>query len=322
MANNDVDISAVILCYNEEDNIRHCLEAVKGFCEIYVVDSFSSDRTLDIAREYTENIVSNKYVNHAAQWQWALDNLDIKTTWVLALDADFVLTADLKREIKSKLPHVPDGVDGIYVKHRYVFGGRQIRFGGMKQYWLRIIRRGKASSDASDLVDFRFNVMGRTVRFKSAVIEYNRHDDDASVWLAKQDKFSLRLAVEEELRRRKLLDWESQPSLFGNSDERIMWLRNVWLSLPLFFRPFIYFIYRYFLTLGFLDGRAGFLYHFMQGWWLRCLVDWKVMQLRKLNLHDEDLERFKEAMLEVRSGSVRHIWEKLKESREARSGSG
>ena len=306
------DITAVVLCYNEAMNIRHCLESLHGFCEIQVVDSFSTDDTVDIAREYTGNIVCHEYENHASQWLWALENLDIQTEWILAMDADFVLTDELKHQIKNELPHVEDAVDGIYVRHRYVFGGGQIRFGGTKQYWLRIVRRARSSVDASDLVDFRFLVEGNTETFRSAVVEYNRHDDDISTWLNKQDKFSLRLAVEEELRRRDILDWERKPAFFGNSDERIMWLRNRWLSLPLFLRPFLYFIYRYVLALGFLDGRAGFLYHFLQGWWLRLIVDWKTSQLRHFDLDDAELEKFRDLMLEVREGSIDQIIAKVK----------
>jgi len=134
-------IAAVILCYNEEPNIRHCLESVRDWCDVFVVDSGSSDRTVDICREYTQDIFVHAYSSHAAQWQWALDNLPLQSEWVLVLDSDFVVTDELKRQILNELPQVPSGVNGIYVRHRYVFGGGLIRFGGTKQFWLRIVRR-------------------------------------------------------------------------------------------------------------------------------------------------------------------------------------
>src|SRR5262249_31175457 len=151
---------------------------------------------------------------------------------------------------------------------------------GTKQYWLRLIRRGLAQPDLSDLVDFRFVVDGDIVRWREAVVEDNRHDDDISTWLRKQDKFSLRLAVEEELRRAGVHRWQIRPRLLGSTDERFAWLRDRWLSAPLFLRPALYFFYRYLATGGFLDGRAGFLYHALQGFWLRPIVDWKINQLR------------------------------------------
>ena len=297
-------VSAVVLTYNEAPNIRHCLESVRDLCEIFVVDSGSEDGTVEICSEYTKQIHIHPYANHASQWQWALDNLPLTSDWVLALDADFLVTPDLQARIAAEIAILPETVAGVYVRHRYVFGGGLIRFGGTKQYWLRLIRRGRAHPDLSDLVDFRFVVDGEVARWPEAVIEYNRHDDDISVWLRKQDKFSLRLAIEEELRRAGGHRWQVRPRFFGRSDERFAWLRDRWLSMPLFLRPVLYFVYRYFLAGGFLDGRGGFLYHALQGFWLRLLVDWKIDQLRKLQLTPVDMEALARLMLDTRSGSV------------------
>jgi len=297
-------LTAVVLTYNEEPNIGHCLASVAGWLPVIVLDSGSTDRTLEICAAHRVEVATHPYESHSAQWAWALENLPIRTPWVLALDADFVVDADLRRQIEHELAHVPGDVDGIYVRHRYVFGGGPIRFGGTKQHWLRLIRRGHARPDASDLVDFRFNVDRRTLCWRGSVTEYNRHDDDISTWLRKQDKFSLRLAVEEELRARGLLRWQGKPRLAGHPDQRFMWLRDVWGRLPLFIRPVIYFAYRYILALGFADGRAGFLYHVLQGFWMRLVVDWKRWQLRSANLCDPDLERVRDAMFATRDGSV------------------
>ena len=143
------------------------------------------------------------------------------------------------------------------------------------------------------------------------MIEYNRNDDDISVWTAKQDKFALRLAVEEELRRRRIHGWAGKPRFFGTTDERFAWLRDRWLHMPLFLRPCVYFLYRYVFALGFLDWRAGFLYHALQGFWLRLLVDWKTAELRQLGLDDDRLRAFSQAMLKTSSGSVAKTAETL-----------
>ncbi len=310
------DVTAVVLTYNEELNIESCLRSAKDFCRIKVVDSGSDDRTVEICKEFTNDIYQHAYQNHASQWQWALDNVPIETEWVFALDADFYVTEQLKGEINCKLNVLPKTVNGIYVRHLYTFGGGRIRFGGTKSYWLRLVRNGHARVDRSDLVDFRFLVDGGTQKWKSPVIESNVHDEDISAWLRKQDKFSLRLAVEEELRRNKQLGWEIKPKLFGNSDERFMWLRDKWLALPLFVRPVFYFIYRYVLMLGFADGRAGFLYHFLQGFWLRVVVDWKILQIRSYKFGNSELEQFKTLMLTTPSGSVREVFSMLGDKRE------
>jgi len=302
---------AVVLTYNEEDNVERALKSVQGLCPVVVVDSGSTDRTVEISHRYTEHVLNHAYESHAAQWTWALQNLPIDATWVLALDADFEVADDLRERLSSRLREVPDDVGGIYVVHRYVFGGAEIRFGGAKKYWLRVIRAGRAAPDLSDLVDFRFVVKGRTVNWNAVVREYNESDEDASFWIRKQDKFSVRLAVEEELRREKVLDWGTPPRFWGNSDERVMWLRDFWLGMPLFLRPCLYFFYRYFFRLGFLDGAGGFLYHAQQGFWLRLVVDWKLWQLRKLRIEGEDLLRFQDTMMRTPGGSVRDIWQKV-----------
>lgn len=298
------DLAAVVLCHDEAPNIRRCLESVAGWCPIYVVDSGSTDGTREICHEYTPHLFEHPYANHSSQWQWALDQLPIEASWVLALDADFTVTPELRSEIERRLPELPASVAGVYVRHRYIFGGGPIRFGGTKSRWLRLVRRGRARADLSDLVDFRFVVDGEVERFRGAVVEDNRHDEDISVWTRKQDKFALRLAVEEELRRARLIAWQGRPGLLGNPDQRFMRLRDLWLRLPLFVRPALYFLYRYVLMLGFLDGRAGFLYAALQGFWLRLLVDWKILELRRARPSAAELASLRERMLATTGGSV------------------
>ena len=300
-------ISAVILTKNEESNIKYCLDSIKRISNVYIVDSGSADSTIDVCKTFGAQVFFHAYANHADQWRWALDNLPITTPWILALDADFVVTGELLDRISREIDTLSEDIGGIYTRHLYHFGWGKIRFGGTKKYWLRIVRKGCARPDSSDLVDFRFVVDRRVVRWSEAVIEHNRKDDDISIWIAKQDKFSLRLAVEEELRRRRLHAWDRTPRLFGTVDERFAWLRDRWLALPLFVRPVLYFVYRYVIAGGFLDGRAGFLYHVLQGLWLRLVVDWKTVQLRVLDLDDQALQEFAHVMLKTQSGSVRQI---------------
>jgi glycosyltransferase involved in cell wall biosynthesis len=304
-----------VLTHNEEQNISYCLDSIAILPHVLVVDSGSTDRTLEICKSHHAAFVRHPYANHASQWQWSLQNLAIETPWVLALDADFVVTPQLMERIQHELPHVPEDVAGIYVRHFYQFGRGLIRFGGTKRYWLRIVRRERVCADMSDLVDFRFVVEGKVLRWREAVIVYNRKDDDISVWTAKQDKFALRLAVEEELRRRGLHHWSGRAHPFGTTDERFAWLRDKWLKLPLFIRPVIYFLYRYVLAGGFLDGRAGFLYHVLQGFWLRLVVDWKTLELRRFALDDSRLEAFSRVMFETREGSSQRILCLLERSR-------
>src|SRR6266702_294143 len=300
-------VSAVILANNEEANIAYCLESISRIANIYVVDSGSTDSTVSICERFGARVFHHTYANHADQWRWALENLPIVTRWILALDADFVVSHELLDRISRETEGLSENIGGIYVRHLYKFGWGRIRFGGTKKYWLRMVRRGCARPDSSDLVDFRFHVDGDVLRWPEAVIEHNRKDDDIAIWTAKQDKFSLRLAVEEELRRRGLHGWDRTPRLFGTVDERFSWLRDRWLDLPLFVRPVLYFLYRYIVAGGFLDGRAGFLYHSLQGFWLRLVVDWKTVQLRHMELDDRALQEFARVMFKFHSGSMVQI---------------
>lgn len=300
-------LTAIVLTFNEEANLESCLRSIPPDVETFVVDSGSEDRTQEIARMHGAHVIVHPYENHAAQWAWAITHCPIRTPWILALDADFVVSEELAKKLRSSLHDIPGRVNGIYVRHFYRFGGGLVRFGGQKKYWLRLVRHGEAVPDRGDLVDFRFVVRGDTLAWKEGVVEYNRKDDDISVWIAKQDKFALRLAVEEELRVRGLHGWDGKPRLFGNTDQRVAWLRDRWTQLPLFVRPVLYFLFRYIIAGGFLDGRAGFLYHLLQGLWLRILVDVKRSELQELALSDEMLKMFAKNMLRMATGSTRAV---------------
>lgn len=297
-------ITAVVLTRNEENNLPACLESLDGFCPVFVLDSGSTDSTIDIAESHFARVFHHDFVNHAAQWRWALENLPYESVWMIALDADYRVSEALKQKIVTTLEALENDVNGIYVKYRYSFAGSEIRFGGTRHERLQIIRLGFARPDSSDLVDNRFVVQGRTAVWNEFIYESNYYDRDISIWLAKQDHYAIRLAVEEELRRQGYIEWQCQPAFFGNPDQRVTWLRQKWLKFPLFLRPVIYFIYRYIFALGFVDGKGGFLYHFMQGFVLRIMIDWKIGQLRDAGIEGEKLLAFKNLMLENRQASV------------------
>ena len=300
-------ITAVILTHNEEKNLPACLAQLDGFCPVFVVDSGSTDATLKIATDHNASLFHHVFTNHAEQWSWALENLPFESGWLLALDADYIVTDELKNKILSSLDSVADDVNGIYVKYRYHFGGSPIRFGGTRHDRLQIVRHGFAKLDSSDLVDNRFVVEGNTARWSEFIHESNYYDGDISIWMAKQDHYAIRLAVEEELRRQGFIEWQGQPSFFGNPDQRVTWLRQQWLRMPLYIRPLIYFTYRYIVALGFLDGKGGFLYHFLQGYVLRIMIDWKIGQLRGAGVKGEKLLEFKKHMLENQQASVEKV---------------
>jgi glycosyltransferase involved in cell wall biosynthesis len=279
-------LSVIILTYNEEVNLPACLESLKGLdCEIFVVDSGSSDATVEIAQAFAARVFEHPFESHARQWNWALQNLPISTDWILGLDADQRLTSELRQELVELFTvddHRLDAVDGFYVKRRQIFRGRWIRHGGYyPKYLLKLFRRDRVRVDEGDLVDHHFWVNGVTARLKHDLIEENLKEADLAFWIEKHNRYAALHAQEEWARRSGLLKWPVQPSLFGNPDQRVACLKQCWYRLPLYIRPFIYFFWRYFLRLGFLDGKQGFIFHFMQGFWYRLLVDVYIDELRR-----------------------------------------
>lgn len=268
-------ITAIILTYNEEENLEKCLNSISGWAdEMVIVDSFSTDKTLELAGKYTDKIYQNKYEGHPQQWQWTLDNVPIKNNWIFAIDADFIVTEELWEDIGQRIGGLDEEVCGLYVRHKEVFRGRPILHGGVyPSYWLRIFRKDKVRIDENELVDVHFYVGGKADKVEYDVEERNYKDDNIFFWIQKQNTFAKRHALEEIRRKDKLLKSPEKPNFFGNPDQKKLFLKLIWYRFPLFWRPLFYFLYRYFLRGGFLDGKEGFIYHFTQGFLYRMLVD-------------------------------------------------
>ena len=139
-----LDISVIILTYNEEIHIRRCLENVNRFAsKVFVVDCFSTDRTAEIATDLGAEVVEHKWPgNQAAQFNWALNNLPISTQWVLRLDADEYLLPELVQELQDKLPSLPDDVSGVIFNRRHIFMGEWMKRGIYPVKLLRAFKYG------------------------------------------------------------------------------------------------------------------------------------------------------------------------------------
>lgn len=273
-------VSVVVLTYMEEVNIETCLRSVAGWsADIHVVDSGSTDSTLEIARRFAHHVHHHPYVDHASQIAHVIYDLPLKYQWLLLLDADNEVSAELRQSIDHMLGGPEEGMDGFYVVHRHVFRGQPVR--GLKRWWLRLVRHPNVEVDDSELVDWRLRLKGPTGFLRGHITEDNLKENDLDFWIDKVQKFASRMAVEEALRRAGRVKWNVRPRLLGNPDERMIWLKSRWYSLPLFVRPFLYFGYRYVWKLGFLDGRTGFLFHFLQAFWFRLVVDVKLSDLER-----------------------------------------
>jgi glycosyltransferase involved in cell wall biosynthesis len=279
-------LSVLVLTYNEEGNLPACLHSLTGVdSEIFIVDSGSTDRTKEIAMAAGAEVIEHSFETHTQQWNWALKNVPLRSEWVLGLDADQCLTPELQNEVTqllSKENGSLQAVDGFYIKRRQVFRGRWIRHGGYyPKYLLKLFRRDKVRLDHNDLMDHHFYVDGAVAKLQHDLIEANKKEDDISFWIDKHNRYASLVAREEFHRRQNSASWSLSPSLTGNPDQRTLWFKQIWYRLPLYIRPFIYFGYRYFFRLGFLDGKVGFIFHFLQGFWFRLLVDIKIDELRE-----------------------------------------
>jgi glycosyltransferase involved in cell wall biosynthesis len=280
-----VPISFIVLTFNEEKNLDACLSSVAGWAgKIFVVDSGSTDHTLEIAKRYGARIFCHPFETHAKQWKWVLENLPITTNWVLALDADQRATTELREEISNFLQNQNETsltINGCYVRRRQIFRGKWIKHGGYyPKYLLKLFRRDAVLVDEGDLVDHHFRVGGNVIKLGSDVIEDNQNEADISVWIAKHNRYAVLQAQEEVRQRKNERQQHITKSFFGTPDQRILWLKQLWTNLPLYGRPFIYFLYRYFFRFGFLDGKEGFIFHFLQAYWYRLLVDIKIDEIR------------------------------------------
>jgi glycosyltransferase involved in cell wall biosynthesis len=272
-------VSVVVLTFNEERNLAACLDSVKAWAaRVFVVDSGSVDATLAIAQGRGAEVVTHPFETHAKQWQWALGTLPIQTDWVLGLDADQRVTPELAAQIASLLQEGTDAA-GVFVRRRQIFRGKWIRFGGYyPKYLLKLFRRRSVSVDADDLVDHHFSVEGATISLTGDLIEDNQNEAEIAVWTAKHNRYAVLQAKQEVAATRQRV---GVSALFGNPDARTRFLKQLWSTLPLFVRPCLYVFYRYVLRLGFLDGKQGFIFHVLQGFWYRLLVDINVDELRE-----------------------------------------
>jgi len=278
-----VPLTVLFTTRNEEVNIERSLASVHGFADqIFVIDSESEDRTVEIARRYADEVRDLAYEHgRIIPWifQWGLDNLPIRNEWVLILEADQAVTPELRAELSALLSRPDVEENGFYIRRRQIFRGKPLRFGGYgSKLLLKLFRRGHGELDPVEQ-DTRVYVRGAVGRLRAPLEEWNLKEDAILFYLQKHLRYAEAFAREELERRRRHLPWKLTPRLFGTPDERVLWLKTRYYRMPLFVRPVLYFLYRYFFLLGILDGKTGFLFHFLQAFWFRLVVDVRLEEL-------------------------------------------
>ncbi len=276
-------LSIIILTYNETENLPTCLASLQALnAEIFVVDSGSSDNTVEIAKQAGCQVFIHPWENYAKQLNWALENLPISTPWIMRLDADECLTPELVNELKQVLPKTPDQITGYQVKRRVFFMGRWIRHGGYYPTWLlRVWRNGLGTCEQRWMDEHILLSKGKVANLKYDIIDDNQKG--LTFWTDKHNRYADREVKD-------LLSMSDDQDDLINSNQssqagKRRWLKkNFYARSPLFLRAFLYFLTRYIIGLGFLDGIQGLVFHFLQGFWYRFLVDAKIYEItRKRN---------------------------------------
>ena len=277
-----LDITVIILTYNEELHIRRCLENVCPIAKkVYVIDSPSTDNTVAICKEFPEvEVVVHKYPgNQAEQFNWALDNVKIDTEWVLRLDADEYLLPELVNELYSRVPSLPASVTGVEFKRRHIFMGKWVKRGIYPVIMMRMFRTGMGRYDARLMDEHIALKEGRPMVFDNDFCDHSLID--VSDYCRKHINYAEREACEV-LDEEFALSSHIDTSLtLGEQAQEKHQKKATYNKLPLFWRAFAYFFYRYFFKGAFFDGKEGFLFAFLQGWWYRTLVDAKIYECKK-----------------------------------------
>jgi len=283
MNSSALSISVIILTFNEEKQIERCIKsAEKVSQDIFIVDSFSNDMTVEIANNLGAKVFSNRWVNYSRQFNWALANLPIKTKWIMRLDCDEYLTEELTQEINTLLPSLSEDITGIILKRRVYFMNSWVKHGGYYPInLLRIWQNGKGKCEERWMDEHIKIIEGKTIFFENDIVDDNVNN--LTWWTNKHNNYATREAIDLLNIRYGFNKTEKiNPSLNSTQDKKKRWVKErIYLRMPLFIRPFFYFIYRYLFKLGFLDGIPGLIWHFLQGFWYRFLVDAKIYDIKR-----------------------------------------
>jgi glycosyltransferase involved in cell wall biosynthesis len=260
-------VSVLIPAKNEQENLSACLASVAIADEVFVVDSQSSDRSIEISESHGAQVVQFQF---NGRWpkkkNWSLENLPFRNEWVLIVDCDERITPELWDEIEKAIQN-PD-YDGYYLNRKVFFLGKWIRFGGKYPDWnLRLFRHAKGRYENLNTEEIRNTgdnevhehvVLGGKVGYLQSDM---LHIDfkDMFHWLERHNRYS---NWEARVYYNLLTGMEERGTigadLFGDSVQRKRFLKRIWIRLP--FKPFLRFILAYFIRLGFLDGKAGLIY--------------------------------------------------------------
>lgn len=290
-----VSVTAIVLTHNEHLHIERCIRSLKPIvARIVVVDSGSTDQTVAIAKRCGAEIYVHPFKNYATQFNWALKNCAVRTDWVMRIDADEFIDAELATQMCSQLPTASPEINGFVVERRVTFLGKMIRFGGgvSPQLVLKIWRTNKGAVENRWMDEHTVLFEGKTANLSGLLIDDNLKG--LGFWIDKHNRYATREMIDALNAEFKFFE-ETTSVLSPQARAKRAAKKSVYSRLPVIYRAICYFCYRYFLQLGFLDGRAGLVFHLMQGLWYRLLVDAKILEAMEF-IRSDGLAAFKTMM--------------------------
>jgi glycosyltransferase involved in cell wall biosynthesis len=246
-------LTALVPTFNEERNIRDCLTCLTWVDQLIVVDSFSTDKTVEIAREFTDQVVQHEYVNSATQKNWAMSTLPIKGEWTLIVDADERVVPELAQEIQEMLAGEDPPYSGYFVNRRNLFFGHWIKHAGMYPSWnLRLFRTGQGVYETKEVdADVYLRDGGKVGYLRHDMLHYSFPTIESCI--NRINRYS-GWDARERRKPREIVD--DKAVVAGATGHARTLARRVYEKLPA--KPLVLFLYMYLLKGGFLDGRAGY----------------------------------------------------------------
>lgn len=275
-----LDLTTIILTYNEEKNIVHCIESVKDITKrIVVIDSFSTDRTVEMAEKMGAEVLIHKWDNYSRQYNWGIENANIDTKWILRIDADERLTKESAEEIEW-LCNKNDSTDinGLVVRFEVTFMGKSLKHGGIYPFKkLLVYKTSKGYMEERNMDEHIVLREGRSIELQKDSLHYDFKD--LSAWIDKHNKYSSREVLDYLKEHNQHIDVSGMSK--SAKVKRIVKF-GIYYKLPMGMRAHLYYLYRYYVQLGFLDGKEGKIFAFLQAYWYRYLVDAKIYENEKL----------------------------------------
>ncbi|MBB3771005.1 glycosyltransferase involved in cell wall biosynthesis [Angulomicrobium tetraedrale] len=273
-------ITAIILTFNEAKHIARCIDSLRPVAaRICVIDSHSTDDTAEIARAHGAEVFLNPWRNYATQFQWGLDNAGITTGWTMRIDADEYLEPALQQAIGDFLAR-PGAVNAVYFRRKVVFLDRPITHGFFyPALMLRLWRSGAGRIEQRWMDEHILVENPVTATLPGDLVDHNLND--LAWWTGKHIGYARREAYDIIASRAAGESREKAGDLSGSARRKRFLKERIYNRLPSALRSSLYFFYRYGIGRGFLDGKEGFFFHFLQAYWYRTYVDASLLELER-----------------------------------------